>query len=32
MDNFDIFRARMQKHFEDEMKDCKQLHRKCGQG
>ena len=26
MDNFDIFRARMQKHFEDEMKDCKQLY------
>lgn len=26
MDNFDIFRAKMQKHFEDEMKGCKQLY------
>lgn len=26
MDNFDIFRSRMQKHFEDEMKGCKQLY------
>lgn len=26
MNNFDIFRAKMQKHFEDEMKDCKQLY------
>jgi hypothetical protein len=26
MDNFDIFRAKMQKHFEDEMEGCKQLY------
>lgn len=26
MNNFDIFRAKMQKHFEDEMKGCKQLY------
>lgn len=26
MNNFDIFVSRMQKHFEDEMKDCKQLY------
>lgn len=26
MDNFDIFRVKMQKHFEDEMEGCKQLY------
>lgn len=26
MNNFDIFRAKMQKHFEDEMEGCKQLY------
>lgn len=26
MDNFDIFRTKMQKHFEDEMEGCKQLY------